>query len=92
MIPNKLKRGDEIRVVSPSYSGPHFSTFGILKGMEYTIDYFQKALMTAEGVIIGGNLCTLNLLRCRFWTYLSSDYIFVAGILSPYRFNTWSRL
>ncbi|GBF11357.1 S66 peptidase family protein [Tepidibacillus sp. HK-1] len=85
-----------------TYSGPHFSTFGILKGMEYTIDYFQKALMTdeiievkpsdfwsddpwyldqdnrtfienngwyvineskAEGVIIGGNLCTLNLLQ-----------------------------
>lgn len=85
-----------------NYSGPHFSTFGILKGMDYTIDYFRKALMEeedievkpsdmwsddawyldqenrtfikndgwhiinegeAEGTIIGGNLCTFNLLQ-----------------------------
>ncbi|WP_028776057.1 S66 family peptidase [Shimazuella kribbensis] len=85
-----------------TYSGPHFSTFGMKKGMEYTIDYFQKCLMRgdsftvnsstdwsddawyldqenrtfhansgwnviqegeAEGVSIGGNLCTLNLLQ-----------------------------
>lgn len=85
-----------------SFSGPHFSTFGCLKGMDYTIDYFKKCLMTertieirpsstwsddewyldqdsrnflpnagffvinhgkAEGTIIGGNLCTLNLLH-----------------------------
>lgn len=85
-----------------TYSGPHFSTFGMKKGADYTIDYFQKCLMSedpfdinpsthwsddawyldqenrtfhvnrgwtviqegeAEGVSIGGNLCTLNLLQ-----------------------------
>ncbi|MCH5586365.1 LD-carboxypeptidase [Shimazuella sp. AN120528] len=85
-----------------TYSGPHFSTFGMKKGMDYTIDYFRQCLMMedsftvnpsthwsddewyldqenrifhenrgwsviqegeAEGVSIGGNLCTLNLLQ-----------------------------
>lgn len=85
-----------------TYLGPHFSTFGMKKGLEYTIEYFQKCLMgegsfriepskeysddhwfrnqeerkfipnegyllinegEAEGTIIGGNLCTLNLLQ-----------------------------
>ncbi|MDQ0417976.1 muramoyltetrapeptide carboxypeptidase [Croceifilum oryzae] len=86
-----------------TYSGPHFSSFGMVKGMEYTLEYFQKcfsqteplSLSTtsktwsddqwyidqknrtfiphegvhviqegeAEGTIIGGNLCTLNLLQ-----------------------------
>ncbi|MXQ54963.1 S66 family peptidase [Shimazuella alba] len=85
-----------------TYSGSHFSTFGMKKGVEYTISYFQKCLMMedslavkpsthwsddawyldqenrtfhvnrgwtviqegeAEGVSIGGNLCTLNLLQ-----------------------------
>jgi muramoyltetrapeptide carboxypeptidase LdcA involved in peptidoglycan recycling len=84
-----------------SYSGPHFSSFGMLKGAEYMIDYFKKALFgesdvdiepsqkwsddlwfmnqknrkfvandgvlvinngEATGKIIGGSLCTLNLL------------------------------
>lgn len=27
-----------------SYSGPHFSTFGMLKGIDYTIEYFKKCL------------------------------------------------
>jgi muramoyltetrapeptide carboxypeptidase len=84
------------------YSGPHYSTFGMKKGIEYTIDYFKKCLFddkpfvvkpstewsddmwfidqknrifyknegyriinkgTANGIIIGGNLCTLNLLQ-----------------------------
>lgn len=27
-----------------TYSGPHFSTFGCLKGIDYTIDCFQKCL------------------------------------------------
>lgn len=27
-----------------TYSGPHFSTFGCLNGIEYVIDYFQKCL------------------------------------------------
>lgn len=85
-----------------TYSGPHFSSFGCIQGMEYTIDYFQKCLFTSEpiqlpsssswsddewwihqdnrkfipnsgmrvlqegealGRLIGGNLCTLNLLQ-----------------------------
>jgi len=85
-----------------TYSGPHFSTFGMEKGFDYILDYFQRCLMSeapfevasssewsddawyydqenrifianegylaiqegeAEGTIIGGNLCTLNLLH-----------------------------
>lgn len=85
-----------------TYSGPHFFSFGMKKGLDYTIDYFKKCLMSddvidiepstewsddpwfqnqedrifienqdyiiinegcAEGISIGGNLCTLNLLQ-----------------------------
>ena len=85
-----------------TYSGPHFSTFGMKKGLEYTLEYFKKCLMEtipfvvepssewsddswyrdqenrsfianegyrvvnegqAEGRLLGGNLCTLNLLQ-----------------------------
>jgi muramoyltetrapeptide carboxypeptidase len=85
-----------------TYSGPHFSTFGMERGLEYTLEYFRKCLMQsgpfevapsevwsddewyrdqqnrrfipnagfqilhageAEGILIGGNLCTLNLLQ-----------------------------
>lgn len=85
-----------------TYYGPHFSTFGIKLGNEYTIDYFKKMLIendsvevkasdkwsndlwfldqdkrefennnglevinygSGTGAIIGGNLCTLNLLQ-----------------------------
>ncbi|WP_339059903.1 S66 peptidase family protein [Tepidibacillus marianensis] len=100
-----------------TYSGPHFSTFGIIKGMDYTIDYFQKALMVdeiidvtpseywsddqwyldqenrtfienegwfvinegeAEGVSIGGNLCTLNLLQgTEFMPSLKNTILFI---------------
>ncbi len=28
-----------------TYSGPHYSSLGMKKGLEYTIDYFKKALM-----------------------------------------------
>jgi len=84
-----------------NYSGPAFSTFGMIKGNDYTVNYFKKCLMEenpfeikpseewsddkwyldqekrefmknegellinegeAEGIIIGGNVCTLNLL------------------------------
>lgn len=84
-----------------NYSGPVFSTFGMIKGNDYTIEYFKKCLLgenpfeirpseewsddkwyldqekrrfikndgellinegEAEGKIMGGNLCTLNLL------------------------------
>lgn len=85
-----------------NYSGPAFANFGMIKGFDYTMDYFRKCLMNedsfevmpseewsddlwylnqnkrefvknkgyllinkgkAEGKIIGGNLCTLNLLQ-----------------------------
>jgi muramoyltetrapeptide carboxypeptidase len=31
-----------------TFSGPHFSTFGCLKGNEYTIEYFQKCLFSDQ--------------------------------------------
>lgn len=31
-----------------TYSGPHFSSFGMIKGFDYTLDYFQKCLLNAE--------------------------------------------
>ena len=85
-----------------TYSGPSFSSFGMIKGFEYTEKYFKKMFMgqeeilienseewsndtwfkqqeerifiknsgmkiinkgEAEGKVIGGNLCTLNLLQ-----------------------------
>ena len=85
-----------------TYYGPHYSSFGMKKGFEYTLEYFKKMFMDneminisdsmewsddtwfldqenrdfisndgrvvinegeCEGTIIGGNLCTLNLLQ-----------------------------
>lgn len=85
-----------------NYSGPAFANFGMKKGLDYTIDYLKKCLMSdkpfsiasaeewsddawyldqekrkfiknhgeliinegeVEGKIIGGNLCTINLLQ-----------------------------
>ena len=85
-----------------TYYGPHYSSFGMKKGFEYTLEYFKKMFMenneigikdsfdysdetwfidqenrtfvknegrkilnnlNGEGTIIGGNLCTLNLLQ-----------------------------
>ncbi|MGR3206901.1 S66 family peptidase [Bacillus glycinifermentans] len=80
-----------------TYSGPHFSSFSMKQGLEYTKDYFVKCCLseepyeiepsnfwceeigeerpypnrgpvilnegTAEGRMLGGNLCTLNLLQ-----------------------------
>lgn len=85
-----------------TYSGPHYSSFGMLKGFDYTLEYFKKMFFEeeefevdsskewsddawfldqenrgfienegmfiinegiAEGDIVGGNLCTLNLLQ-----------------------------
>lgn len=84
-----------------TYYGPHFSSIGMKRGCEYTLDYLQKMLFTdspvevepsaewsddlwfldqekrdfiknegfwnihngkAKGTIVGGNLCTYNLL------------------------------
>lgn len=100
-----------------TYSGPHFSTFAMLHGNEYTIQYFRELMMTdeeirvqsskhwsddrwyrdqeertfiknegsfiindgeAQGIIIGGNLCTLNLLQgTEFMPSLKNSIIFV---------------
>ncbi len=85
-----------------TYYGPHFSSLGMKKGLEYTIEYLKKCLMSEEdyvvkpsefwsdeawfmdqenrhffpnegpwvinpgeasGTLIGGNLCTFNLLQ-----------------------------
>lgn len=85
-----------------TYSGPHYSSLGMLKGLEYELDYFKKMFFEedefevcsseewsddawfidqenrefikndgmfiinegeAQGEIVGGNLCTLNLLQ-----------------------------
>ncbi|MGQ0515407.1 LD-carboxypeptidase, partial [Bacillus sp. D-CC] len=33
-----------------TYSGPHFSSFGMEKGLEYTTDYFLKCLTSNETI------------------------------------------
>ena len=100
-----------------TYSGPHFSTFGMKLGLDYTLKYFQKCLMDeapfrveaspewsddpwyrdqenrsfiknegylvvhegeAEGTILGGNLCTLNLLQgTEYMPVLAGSLLFV---------------
>lgn len=100
-----------------TYYGTHFSTFGMKKGNEYTIEYFKKCLMSEEefevvpsetwsddewylnqdnrhmvdnegytvinqghcqGTIIGGNLCTLNLLQgTEFFPSLENSILFL---------------
>ena len=100
-----------------TYSGPHFSSFGMLNGVEHIIRYFEKCLMgeasfelvpskewsddqwfinqddrefiknegyriinkgSAEGIIIGGNLCTLNLLQgTQFMPSLENTILFL---------------
>jgi muramoyltetrapeptide carboxypeptidase LdcA involved in peptidoglycan recycling len=35
-----------------SYSGPHYSTFGMKKGFEYCEDYFKKCVINSEPFII----------------------------------------
>lgn len=100
-----------------TYSGPHYSTFGMKKGIEYTVEYFKKCLFIDEsfqvipskewsdeawfldqenrmfyknygykvinkgkatGKIIGGNLCTLNLLQgTEFMPDLTDAVLFI---------------
>jgi muramoyltetrapeptide carboxypeptidase LdcA involved in peptidoglycan recycling len=89
-----------------TYSGPHFSTFAMLKGIEYDLANLRRCVMedgsfdvepspawsddawfldqenrtfvpndgprtiaggVAEGTVVGGNLCTLNLLHGTPW-------------------------
>ncbi len=107
-----------------TYSGPHYSTFGMKKGIDYTIDYFKKCLMSkeefqlspsknwsddmwfldqdnrkfyehngyktinkgsAKGKIIGGNLCTLNLLQgTKYMPDLKDKIIFIEDTSSSF--------
>lgn len=100
-----------------TYSGPHFSTFGVKYGLEYTLNSFIDAVTNdapyevepspfwsddswyldqedrtfvdqenyvvlqegeAKGVLIGGNLCTLNLLQgTEFMPPLKNSILFI---------------
>lgn len=112
-----------------TYSGPHFSTFGMKKGIEYTKEYFEKCLMAedefevepakywsddpwyldqenrvflkneeyevinegaATGKIVGGNLCTLNLLQgTKYMPNLDGKILFIEddSLSSPETFD-----
>ena len=100
-----------------TYSGPHYSTFGQQLHFDYTLDYFQKCLLsedpfeinsspswsddpwykdqdhrhlidgnhfwfinpgTAEGTVVGANLCTLNLLQgTKYFPNISNSILFI---------------
>jgi muramoyltetrapeptide carboxypeptidase len=100
-----------------TYHGPFFSTFGMVKGLDYTLDYFKKCVMesksyvieastewsddkwyadqqnrkftknigpfvinegSAKGKILGGNLCTMNLLQgTEFMPNLRNSVLFL---------------
>lgn len=115
-----------------TYSGPHSSTFSMVKGIEYTLASLRRCVMedgpfevepspawsddawfldqenrtfhensgprmlrpgVAEGVAVGGNLCTLNLLHGTPWMPpLDGAVLFVeedeqAGALGPVEFD-----
>jgi muramoyltetrapeptide carboxypeptidase LdcA involved in peptidoglycan recycling len=115
-----------------TYSGPHFSTLAMTKGLEYTLRGFARCAMeegpfdvepsrewsddrwfldqenrtfhpnagpvvlragVGEGTIVGGNLCTLNLLQGTEWMpSLDGAVVFVeedaqAGALGPLEFD-----
>ncbi len=100
-----------------TYSGPHYSTLGMKKGLDYTMDYFKKCLMedyefqivasekwsdeawfldqenrnyitnsgmkifkdgNIDGRIVGGNLCTFNLLHgTEYMPSLDNSILFI---------------
>lgn len=100
-----------------TYSGPHFSSFGVKHGLEYTLESFLEAVTNdapyeiipsktwsddawyldqenrtfheqqgymviqegeAEGRLIGGNLCTMNLLQgTEFMPSLKDSILFI---------------
>jgi muramoyltetrapeptide carboxypeptidase len=100
-----------------TYSGPHYSTFAMLKDFDWTLDYVKKCLMhkqsftlepskvwsddawyldqenrtfmensgfwvinpgSAQGTILGANLCTFNLLQgTKYMPDLSDAIIFL---------------
>jgi len=109
-----------------TYSGPHFSSFGMKKGFDYTEKYFKAMFMEnksiliknseewsndswfknqenrtfiqnqgmkiinkgeADGTIIGGNLCTLNLLQgTEYMPNLENSILFLEddGLVGKY--------
>lgn len=100
-----------------TYSGPHYSSFGMLKGFDYEMEYFKKMFLQeeefeitsskewsddawfmdqenrefipnegmfvinegdAEGDIVGGNLCTVNLLQgTEYMPDISNKILFI---------------
>ena len=112
-----------------TYSGPHFSSFGMLKGIDYTLEYLKACLMDdtsfeirpppvwsddawywdqenrefihhegfmtlnegqVHGRIIGGNLCTLNLLHgTEFMPDISDSILFIEDdhLIDPSTFD-----
>ena len=112
-----------------TYSGPAYSTLGMLKGIDYSINYIKKCLFSndpyevinsekwsddawyidqekrnfykdsgiqvlnhgkAEGRIVGGNLCTLNLLQgTEFMPDLTNSVLFIEDdeLTSPSNFD-----
>jgi muramoyltetrapeptide carboxypeptidase len=107
-----------------TYSGPHFSSFGMKHGFEYTLDSFISALTNdapyeinpsqqwsddtwfldqedrqfheqdeylvlqegeAEGQLLGGNLCTMNLLQgTEFMPSLNGSILFIEDDYATY--------
>jgi muramoyltetrapeptide carboxypeptidase len=107
-----------------TYSGPHFSTFGMKHGFDYTLDSFLAALTNdapyeiipsetwsddawfldqdarefhpqthyqvlqegiAEGRLIGGNLCTINLLQgTEYMPSLKDTILFIEDDYATY--------
>lgn len=92
-----------------TYHGPHFSTFGFDKEIEFTRNAFINCIMndspiavtpsevaakyytiqegTCEGSIIGGNLCTLNLLQgTPYMPEIKNKVLFLEddNIMGPY--------
>ncbi|KGJ99551.1 MULTISPECIES: S66 family peptidase [Pseudoalteromonas] len=112
-----------------TYSGPAYSTLGMLKGIDFSINYIKKCLFSsapyevinpaqwsddlwfidqekrnfykdngikvlnhgkAEGKIVGGNLCTLNLLQgTEFMPDLTDSVLFIEDdeLTSPSNFD-----
>ena len=110
-----------------TYSGPHYSTFGMEKYFDYTLEYFTKCLMSdepiaikasaewtddawfmdqqnrtpmpneswnvinggaASGAVIGGNLCTLNLLQgTEYMPALKDSILFIEDTASSKLIN-----
>lgn len=112
-----------------TYSGPAYSTLGMLKGIDFSINYIKKCLFSnepyevinseqwsddawyidqerrnfykdngievlnhgkAEGKIVGGNLCTINLLQgTEFMPDLTNSVLFIEDdeLTSPSTFD-----